>query len=95
MEIPPEVQIVWDEHNLFHLLTERGHRGITVEDVEQVLTDPDTRSRTLPTGADLHIGRGPTGRPLAVITVSVAELYPKTAWWLTEKTWRKAHDHSV
>jgi hypothetical protein len=79
VEIPPEVQIVWDKHNLFHLLMERGLRGITVEDVEQVLIDSDTRSRTLPTAADLHIGRGPTGRPLAVITVGVAELYPKTA----------------
>lgn len=95
MEISPKVQIVWDEHNLFHLIMERGHRGITVEDVEHVLIDPDTRSRALPTGADLHIGRGPTGRPLAVITVGVAELYPKTAWWVTEKTWRKAHDHHV
>ncbi len=60
-----------------------------------MLIDPDTRSRILPTGAELHIGRGPTRRPLAVITVGVAELYPKTAWWVTEKTWRKAHDHPV
>ncbi|MGI8825536.1 MAG: hypothetical protein ACR2JC_07815 [Chloroflexota bacterium] len=95
METPPNVRIFWDEHNLFHLLTERAHRGITVEDVEHVLTDPDTQSRTLPTAAGPLIGPGPTGRPLAVITVGVAELYAKIAWWVTEKTWRKVHDRSA
>jgi len=34
VEISSKVQIVWDEHNLFHLLVERRDRGIAVEDVE-------------------------------------------------------------
>lgn len=92
MAEPPESRVVWDEHNLFHLTVERAHRGITPEDVEHVLRDPDTRVRPLPSGADLNIGRAPNGRPLAVVTVGVNELYPKTAWWVDEKTWRRAHD---
>lgn len=89
---PPESRIVWDEHNLFHLTVERAARGITPEDVEHVLTDPETRVQRLASAANLNIGRAPNGRPLAVISVGVNELYPKTAWWVSEKTWRRAHD---
>jgi hypothetical protein len=89
---PSSVRIVWDEHNLHHLLVERAERGITPEDIEHVLTDPDTAARALPTGADLNIGRAPSGRPLAVVTIGVAELYPKTAWWVSEKVWRRTHE---
>jgi len=89
---PPEVRIVWDEHNLFHLVVERAERGITPEDVEHVLADPDTRVQRLSSGGDLRIGRAPSGRPLAVITIGVTELYPKTAWWVTEKIWGRAHE---
>ena len=74
MDWSPDVEVVWDERNLFHLLVERAHRGISVDDVEHVLTDPGTRVRRLPTGADLYIGRAASGRPLAVVTVGVAEL---------------------
>ncbi len=95
MDSSYDSQIVWDEHNLTHLLVERAERGITVEDVEHVLTDTDTRTRSLPTGAELHLGRALSGLPLAVVTIGVAELYPKTAWWITEKAWRRAHDESV
>lgn len=89
---PPQSRIVWDEHNLFHLLIERADRGITPEDVEHVLTDPETRVRSLASGADLNIGRAANRRPLAVVTVGVSELYPKTAWWVSERTWRRAHE---
>jgi hypothetical protein len=89
---PPSARIVWDEHNLHHLLVERAERGITPEDIEHMLADPDTVVRTLPTGADLNIGRTPSGRPLAVVTIGMSELYPKTAWWVSEKTWRRAHE---
>ena len=92
VDTPPTVRIVWDEHNLHHLLVERAERGITPEDVEHVLTDLDTMVRPLPAGGDLNIGRAPSGRPLAVVTIGVAELYPKTAWWVSEKVWRRAHE---
>jgi hypothetical protein len=29
---------------------------------------------------------------MAVITIGVAELYPKTVWWVSEKVWRRAHE---
>ena len=89
---PPTTRIVWDEYNLHHILIERAERGITPEDIEYMLADPDTAVRSLPTGADLNIGRAPSGRPLAVVTIGVAELYPKTAWWVSEKAWRRAHE---
>jgi len=95
MESPHDSQIVWDEHNQTHLLVDRADRGITVEDVEHMLTDPDTRTRPLATGAELHLGRALSGRPLAVVTVGVNELYPKTGWWITQKAWRQAHDESL
>jgi hypothetical protein len=88
----PGARIVWDEHNLHHILIERAERGITPEDIEHMLADPDTVVRPLPTGADLNIGRAPSGRPLAVVTIGMSELYPKTAWWVSEKAWRRAHE---
>ncbi len=78
-----------------HLLVERAPRGISVEDVEHVLTDPDTRTRSLSTGADIHLGGAPSGRPLAVVTIGVAGLNPRTAWRITEKAWRRAHEESL
>lgn len=95
MSPQPDIRIVWDEYNLMHLLVDRAERGISIEDVEHVLTDPDTRTRRLPTGAEMHIGRALSGRPLATVTFGVAELYPKTAWWVTERIWRIAHDQAV
>ena len=92
MDKPASVRIVWDEHNLHHILVERAERGITSEDVEYMLGDPKTVVRQLPNGADLNIGRATNGRPIAVITIGVAELYPKTAWWVSEKAWRRAHE---
>ena len=92
MDKPPSARIVWDEHNLHHLLVERAERGITPEDVEHMLADANTVVRPLASGAALNIGRAPNGRPMAVITIGVAELYPKTAWWVSEKAWRRAHE---
>lgn len=89
---PPIVRIVWDEHNLHQLLVERAERGITSEDVEHILMDAETVVRRLESGAYLNIGRAPNGRPMAVITIGVAELYPKTAWWVSERVWRRAHE---
>ncbi len=88
----PTTRIVWDEHNLHHILIERAERGITPEDIEHMLADPDTAVRSLPTGADLNVGRASSGRPLAVVTIGKTELYPKTAWWVSEKAWRRAHE---
>lgn len=88
----PVARIVWDEHNLNHLLVARVERGISSEDVEHLLMDAETVVRRLESGADLNIGRAPNGRPLAVITIGVAELYPKTAWWVSERVWRRAHE---
>jgi len=88
----PITRIVWDEHNLHHLLVERAERGITPEGVEHLLMDAETVVRRLESGADLNIGRAPNGLPMAVITIGVAELYPKTAWWVSERVWRRARE---
>src|SRR5207247_2150920 len=87
-----ELRVVWDRYNRFHLLVERAYRGISIEDVERVVTDPDTRVQPLPTGGHLRIGRAPNGRFLAVVTIGVSELYPKTAWWASEGAWRRARE---
>jgi hypothetical protein len=92
VEEPPIARIVWDEHNLHHLLVERADRGITPEDVEYMLMDPETVVRRLENGAELNIERAPNGRPLAVVTIGVAEPYPRTAWWVSERVWRRAHE---
>ncbi len=92
MDKPPSARIVGDEHNLHHILVEQAERGITPEDIEHLLGDPNTVVRPLPSGADLNIGRAPNGRPMAVITIGVAELYPKTAWWVSENVWRRAYE---
>jgi hypothetical protein len=89
---PTSARIVWDEHNLYHILVERAERGITPEDIEHLLADPNTVVQPLPSGADFNIGRAPNGRVMAVITIGVAELYPKTVWWVSEKVWRRAHE---
>ncbi|MGI8552820.1 MAG: hypothetical protein ACR2PL_18840 [Dehalococcoidia bacterium] len=49
---------------------------ISVEDVEQVFTDPETRIRAIPSCAHLRIGRTLHGQYLAVVTVGIAELEP-------------------
>lgn len=84
-------EVVWDEHNVRHLLVDNARRGITVEDVEAVLLDPDTSVHMLTTGYQLSTGRGLNGRPLVVIAVGDHEIYPVTAYWVSERRWRNAH----
>lgn len=85
------MEIVWDEHNLHHLLVDNAQRGISVEDVEAVLNDSETVAMPRPSGAELHIGRAPSSRAMAVVTIGDQEIYPKTAWWTSERSWRRSH----
>ncbi|MGH2364669.1 MAG: hypothetical protein ACRDHX_08460 [Chloroflexota bacterium] len=89
-------RVVWDDENLHHLLVERADREITCEEVEEVLTDPETRHEEARDGRRLAIGRSQAGRPLAgrplaVIVIGERELRPSTAWQITEERWREVH----
>ncbi len=87
-----ELRIVWDEGNLHHLLVERADRAITPEEVQEVLMDPFTVVEPGRHGRDRYLGRTASGRCLAVIGLGDEEVRPETAWEITEKRWRAAHD---
>ena len=84
-------RIIWDEDNLHHLQVDRAHRGITVDEVEEVLGDADTAVLAVRAGRDLYIGRTTAGRFLAVVALGESEVRPETAWVVTEDRWREAH----
>jgi len=84
-------RVVWDEENIDHLLVQRADRGITCEEVEEVLTDADTKYKEAREGHRLAIGRSKAGRPLAIIVIGEQELRPSTAWQITEERWRQVH----
>jgi hypothetical protein len=87
-----DVTVVWmEDDNLHHLLVDNADRGITPEDVEAVLMDPDTAVVAMPNGHDLYTGRTAMGY-LRVIAMGEREVYPKTAWWCSEDDWREAHE---
>jgi len=86
-----ERQVVWEaDDNLRHLLVDNADRGITAEDVEAVLKDPATAIAPLGNGHDRYTGRTVSGRALQVIGMGEREVYPKSAWWVTEDEWRRA-----
>jgi len=89
----PLPQVVWDDENLHHLLVERAARGITCEEVEDVLIGPDTTIASAKYGRRLAIGKTEPGRPLAVIFVGDLERRPYTAWQIPEQRWRQSHDN--
>lgn len=88
----PERRIVWDEANRHHLTVERAHRGITEEQVEEVLLDEDTAVLGARQGRERYVGRTSAGRFLEVIALGEVDVPPETAWEISEERWRAAHD---
>jgi hypothetical protein len=86
-----QITVVWDTANRYHITVERASRGISEDDVEDVLMDPETVAKPRPDGRDLYVGRTRTGRPLAVEAMGEREIYPTKAWPITEDRWRRAH----
>lgn len=82
--------IVWDDENIRHLLIDRADRDITIEEVEEILTSPDTVRQPARAGRDRYIGRTAAGRHLAVIAIGDLEVRPETAWAITQSRWRNA-----
>ncbi len=87
-----ELRIVWDDDNRHHLLVERAHRGITEEEVEEVLLDEDTAVLDARHEGDRCVGRTGAGRFLEVIALGENDVRPETAWEISEERWRAAHD---
>jgi hypothetical protein len=85
-----ERHVVWDEDNLRHLLVEHAGRGISVADVEAVISDPQTDIDPQPSGHDFYTGRGVDRRPILVIALSDREVRPRTAIRISESRWKEA-----
>jgi hypothetical protein len=85
-------QPIWDppddpEGNTWHITVTNAHRGISCDDVEAVLCEPETEITPLPSGRDRYLGRL-RGRPVVVIAMGEREVYPVTAIWINEAKWR-------
>lgn len=87
--ILPPVEVVWDEDNIRHLLEERGNRQISLDEIEDVLRDPNTIKQRARSGRWRYIGKTRAGRCLAVVAIGNEQLRPETAWQTSEKTWRR------
>lgn len=74
--------VEWDERNLKHLLVENGHRGISPEEVTEVILDPATEKRRLRTRRRRYRGATRGGRRLTVVVevLSPGCVRPTTAW---------------
>ena len=90
MSVDPD--IAWDEENVRHLLVDNADRGISLEDVEAVIRDPETDVDPQPSGYDFYTGRGVDGRPILVIALGEREVRPRTAIRISEDRWRSAHE---
>jgi hypothetical protein len=65
---------VWREHNLRHITEDHPERGVTKEDVEEVLADPDRREAQGPAhGTVVAVGRNRGGEAFAVAFVELAD----------------------
>lgn len=65
---------VWREHNLRHITEDHPERGVSKEDVEEVLADPDRLEVPDPThGTVLAAGRNNMGEAFVVAFVELAD----------------------
>jgi hypothetical protein len=83
-----QITVVWDDRNRYHITVEHAERGISEDDVEDVLRDPRTQVTALPTGYDLYIGRTRSGRLLRIVAMGEREVYPRSARPMPEQRWR-------
>jgi uncharacterized DUF497 family protein len=87
-------RIIWDRHNLKHLFVDHLERGITKEEVEEVLRSP--HSFVVPTperNTTFTVGKMATGRRLGVAWLDrQAGIYPIHARQVSGKQWRKFID---
>ena len=65
---------VWREHNLRHITEDHPERGVSKEDVEEVLADPDRREAYDPThGTVVAAGRNRGGEAFVVAFVELPD----------------------
>jgi len=86
--------ILWDRHNLKHLFADHPERGITKEEVEEVLRSPG--SFVVPTpgrNTTFTVGKTATGRRLGIAWLDRrAGIYPIHARQVSGTQWRKYTD---
>jgi hypothetical protein len=77
--------LIWDEHNLAHLMGHGGERGVTPSEVEEVIRNPASLRRRLRGGRRAYQGSTRRGRVLGVIVELQGRnrLRPRTAWEVT------------
>src|SRR5947209_3402974 len=84
-------RIIWDRDNLKHLFVDHHERGITKEEVEEVLCSPD--SFVVPTPGrktTFTVGKTATGRRLGVAWLDRrVGIYPIHARQVSGTQWRK------
>ena len=78
-------QIIWNEEpggNVEHI----EEHGLTVDDVEQVLANPDSEGVSRSSGLPSAFGRTPDGRYIIVVyeAVDPDTIYPVTAYAVPE-----------
>ena len=85
--MPPRV--IWDADNLHHILVEHADRGVSRQEIDEVLLSPDVDRRPARHGRWWMTGRTAAGRLIRVIVLGVREMRPEAAYPLGEERWQR------
>lgn len=87
-------RVLWDDNNRKHHLVEHAERGLTEDEIDEVLLNPmsikvgDTKHKTMVT-----VGRTARGRPILVAWRALAKgMYPVHARRVSMKFWRQLNE---